>query len=53
MAKTLKISDQTHQKLKVYCAKNNIKMGKWVEDCLVAGLKIERAMENAGKINNQ
>ena len=29
--KTLKINDDTHLKLKVYCAKNKFKMNEWVD----------------------
>ena len=29
--KTLKIDDDTHLKLKVYCAKNKLKISKWVD----------------------
>jgi len=39
MSKTLKISETTHQKLKVYCAKQKVKMGKWVEECLLKNMK--------------
>lgn len=52
MTKTLKISERLHQKLKIHCAKNNTKIGKWVEECLSAGMKVERVLENARKINN-
>lgn len=31
MAKTLKISEETHTKLKVYCAENKLKINEWVD----------------------
>jgi len=34
MEKTLKISEIIHQKLKVYCVKNKLKLNKWVEDLI-------------------
>ena len=39
MSKTLKISEDTHQKLKVYCVQHNIKIQEWVEKCLIIGMK--------------
>jgi hypothetical protein len=29
--KTLKISDELHRKIKVFCAENNLKINEWVE----------------------
>lgn len=29
--KTLKISENTHKKLKIFCAENSVKMNEWVE----------------------
>ena len=31
MAKTLKISEETHTKLKIYCAKNKLKINEWTD----------------------
>lgn len=39
MTKTLKISEKTHQKLKVYCAKNKLKINLWVEKCIEERMK--------------
>jgi predicted HicB family RNase H-like nuclease len=39
MTKTLKISEKTHQKLKIYCAKNKLKISWWVEKCIKEGIK--------------
>lgn len=32
--KTIMISDDLHAKIKIYCAKNNIKINEWVEKIL-------------------
>ena len=32
MRKTLKISEELHQRIKVYCVINKIKMSEWVEN---------------------
>jgi hypothetical protein len=29
--KTLKITDELHRKIKVFCAENNLKINEWVE----------------------
>jgi hypothetical protein len=29
--KTLKIPDELHRKIKVFCAENNLKINEWVE----------------------
>ena len=39
MSKTLKISSELHQKIKVYCAKKGVKIQSWVEECLIIGMK--------------
>ena len=39
MSKTLKISEIIHQKLKVYCVKNKLKINKWVEKCIEKNIK--------------
>ena len=52
MTKTLKISKKTHQKLKIYCAKNNFQINKWVDECILNSIKIERILKNVSKINN-
>ena len=33
--KTLKISEETHTKLKIYCAKNKLKINEWVEKLIL------------------
>lgn len=38
MAKTLKISEETHQKLKVYCVKNKFKLNEWVEQLIIKNI---------------
>ena len=48
MTKTLKISEKVHQKLKIHCAETNTQIGKWAEECLIAGMKVEKVMENFG-----
>ena len=35
MKNTLKISEEIHQLLKVYCVKNKLKMSDWVEKELI------------------
>ena len=52
MTKTLKISEETHRKIKLHCVRKNKKLNEWVEECLLAGMKIEKELENARKINN-
>ena len=37
--KTLKISEELHKKIKVFCATNDLKMNDWVEKELVKILK--------------
>ena len=32
MRKTLKISEELHQRIKVYCVENKLKMNEWVEN---------------------
>jgi len=32
--KTVVISEETHRKIKIYCAKNNLKMNDWINDYL-------------------
>lgn len=38
MAKTLKISEETHTKLKVYCAKNKLKINEWVDNLILKSI---------------
>lgn len=44
--KNLKISESTHTKLKIYCAKNKLKINEWVDKLILKNLK------NAEKIDN-
>jgi len=37
--KTLKISEELHKKIKMFCATNDLKMNDWVEKELVKILK--------------
>ena len=39
MIKTLKISEELHQLIKVYCVKNKLKMNNWVEKELLKIIK--------------
>lgn len=39
--KTLKISEITHIKLKVYCAKNKLKLNEWVDRVINIMIKSE------------
>ena len=39
--KTLKISETTHTKLKVYCAKNKLKLNEWVDRVINIMIKSE------------
>ncbi len=32
--KTVVISEKTHQQIKIYCAKNNLKMNDWIDNYL-------------------
>lgn len=36
--KTLKITEETHLKLKIYCAKNKLKINEWVEKLIIKNL---------------
>jgi len=47
MNKTLKISEDVHQKLKVYCAQKGVKIQDWVQTCLVNGIEYERILKCA------
>lgn len=38
MPKTLKISEETHQKLKIYCVKNKFKLNEWVEQLIIKNI---------------
>jgi len=49
MKKTLKISTETHQQIKLHCVRNNVKLNEWVENCLKEGLKFKKLYSN--KIN--
>ena len=37
--KTLKISEETHTKLKIYCAKNKLKINEWVDILIKNNIK--------------
>jgi len=39
--KTLKISDETHRELKIYCAKNNLKINEYVEKLILSTINEE------------
>lgn len=39
MTKTLKISENAHTKLKIFCAKNKLKINDWVEKLIINGMK--------------
>jgi predicted HicB family RNase H-like nuclease len=39
MTKTLKISEIIHTKLKVYCAKNKLKINEWVEKIILKNIE--------------
>jgi septal ring-binding cell division protein DamX len=47
MSKTLKISEETHFKLKVFCVKNKLKINKWIEKLI-----LENINKYASKTNN-
>lgn len=38
MTKTLKISENTHTKLKTHCSKNKLKLNEWVEELLLVNM---------------
>jgi hypothetical protein len=38
MFKTLKISEPTHFKLKIYCTNNKLKLNKWVEKLILESI---------------
>jgi hypothetical protein len=38
MIKTLKISENTHRKLKTHCAQHNLKLNEWAEQLLAMNL---------------
>jgi hypothetical protein len=38
MTKTLKISENTHTKLKTHCSKNKLKLNEWVEELLLINM---------------
>lgn len=40
--KTLKITEETHTKLKVYCAKNKLKLNEWVDKIINIMIKNEK-----------
>ena len=41
MRKTLKISEELHQRIKVYCVINKIKMSEWLEETISEKLKVK------------
>lgn len=45
--KTLKISEETHLKLKVFCAENSCKINEWVE------ATINREITNARRVKTK
>ena len=51
MTKTLKISEKTHLRLKVYCAKNGLKINDWVEECIKEGLDLYKKYVKKTEIN--
>ena len=44
MRKTLKISEELHQRIKVYCVINKIKMSEWLEETISEKLKVPMDM---------
>ncbi len=47
--KTLKISEDLHRKIKVFCAENNLKINEWADVQLKSILNVE---ENRKKEND-
>jgi len=45
--KTLKIKEETHKLLKIYCAKNSLMINEWVDKLIK-----EKITNNAKKTNN-
>lgn len=44
--KNLKISEVTHTKLKIYCARNKLKINEWVDKLILKNLKNEKKTDN-------
>jgi predicted HicB family RNase H-like nuclease len=43
MEKTLKVSEELHTNIKIFCAKNKLKINDWVEK------ELKKILENADK----
>ena len=43
MEKTLKVSEELHTNIKIFCAKNKLKINDWVES------ELKKILENADK----
>ncbi len=43
MGKTLKVSEELHTNIKIFCAKNKLKINDWVEK------ELKKILENADK----
>jgi predicted HicB family RNase H-like nuclease len=39
--KTLKITEETHKMLKLFCVKNDLKMNDWVEQLIITNIEDE------------
>lgn len=51
MIKTLKVSEDTHYKLKLFCAKNKLKINEWIEKLIVEA--INKKYENPNKMEKK
>lgn len=46
LIKSLKISKETHNILKIYCTKNSLKMNLWVENLIKNKIKNDKRKKN-------
>jgi predicted HicB family RNase H-like nuclease len=44
--KTLKISEKTHTRLKIYCAKNKLKLNEWADNIINIAITNEAKKQN-------
>ncbi len=51
--KTLKISEELHKKIKIFCVENNLKMNEWVEKELKKILDGNDTNEDSSNQNKQ
>jgi hypothetical protein len=53
MKKTINISEGLHQLIKIYCAKNKLKISDWVEEELKKSINVDDTNKGSKNTNNK